>query len=102
MAAPSELGGYVLGHYRILEQTGSGAMGRVYKAHDERLDRYVAIKVISPGALLEEDARKRFRNEALALAKLNHPNIATIYEFDTQGDVDFLVMEFVTGETLAS
>jgi eukaryotic-like serine/threonine-protein kinase len=102
MAAPSEFGGYVLGHYRILEPTGSGAMGRVYKAHDERLDRYVAIKVISPGALLEEDARKRFRNEALALAKLNHPNIATIYEFDTQGDVDFLVMEFVTGETLAS
>jgi eukaryotic-like serine/threonine-protein kinase len=102
MAAPSELGGYVLGHYRLLEQTGSGAMGRVYKAHDERLDRYVAIKVISPGALLEEDARKRFRNEALALAKLNHPNIATIYEFDTQGDVDFLVMEFVSGETLAS
>jgi serine/threonine protein kinase/Flp pilus assembly protein TadD len=101
MAAPSEFGGYRLGHYRILGEIGSGAMGQVLKAHDERLDRDVAIKIISPGALLDENARKRFRNEALALARLNHPNIATIYNFDTQGETDFLVMEYVVGETLA-
>ena len=77
-------------------------MGQVLKAHDERLDRDVAIKIISPGALLEENARKRFRHEALALAKLNHPNIATIYDFDTQDRTDFLVMECVIGETLAN
>jgi eukaryotic-like serine/threonine-protein kinase len=102
MAAPSQFGGHILGHYRIVEELGSGAMGQVLKAHDERLDRFVAIKVISSIALLEGDARKRFRNEALALAKLNHPNIAIVYDFDTQDKTDFLVMEYVVGETLAN
>ena len=102
MAAPSQFGGHILGHYRIVEELGSGAMGQVLKAHDERLDRFVAIKVISSIALLEGDARKRFRNEALALAKLNHPNIAIVYDFDTQDKTDFLVMEYVVGENLAN
>lgn len=75
-------------------------MGVVYRAHDEQLERDVAVKVL-PAALLEnENTRKRFRKEALALAKLNHPNIATIYEFGSEGGVDFLVTEYIPGITL--
>lgn len=93
--------GQTLSHYRILGQIGAGGMGVVYRAHDERLDRDVAIKVLPPGTLADESARKRLRKEALALAKLNHPNIATIHDFDTQDGNDFLVMEHVSGVTLA-
>jgi len=92
--------GSVFGHYRILSRIGSGGMGVVYLAHDSRLDRDVAIKVLSPGTLSDESARHRFRNEARALSKLNHPNIATIHDFDTQRDTDFLVMEFIPGNSL--
>ncbi|MBZ5567391.1 MAG: protein kinase [Acidobacteriia bacterium] len=90
-----------LGHYRILEKIGSGGMGEVYRARDERLDREVAIKVLSAGVLADETARKRFRQEALALSKFNHPNIATIYDFDAAEGADFIVTELVKGETLA-
>ena len=90
-----------LGHYRILEKIGSGGMGEVYRARDERLDREVAVKVLSAGVLADETARKRFRNEALALSKFNHPNIATIYDFDADEGADFIVTELVNGETLA-
>jgi serine/threonine-protein kinase len=75
-------------------------MGEVYKAHDERLDRDVAVKVLPSGTLADEHARKRFRKEALALSKLNHPNIATVFDFDTQEGVDFIVMELVEGGSL--
>jgi TolB-like protein/Tfp pilus assembly protein PilF len=101
MAAPSELVGQILGHYLILDQIGAGGMGVVYRAHDSRLDRQVAIKVLPPGVLSDERARRQLRKEAIALAKVNHPNIATIYDFDTQGGIDFLVMEYVVGTTLA-
>jgi serine/threonine-protein kinase len=90
-----------LGHYRIIEKIGAGGMGVVYRAHDERLDRDVALKVLPPGALADEGARKRFRKEALALSKLNHPNIATVHDFDTQDGVDFLVMEYISGANLS-
>jgi len=100
MAAPSQLVGQILGHYRILEQIGVGGMGVVYRAHDERLDRDVALKVLTPGALVDEAARKRFRKEALALSRLNHPNIAMVFDFDTQDDMDFLVIEYIPGTTL--
>jgi eukaryotic-like serine/threonine-protein kinase len=100
MAAPSQLVGQILGHYRILEQIGAGGMGVVYRAHDERLDRDVALKVLTPGALADEAARKRFRKEALALSRLNHPNIAMVFDFDTQDDMDFLVIEYIPGTTL--
>ena len=92
--------GQTLGHYRVLEQIGAGGMGLVFRAHDERLDRDVAIKVLPPGTLTDEKARKRFRKEALALSKLNHPNIGTVHDFDTQDGVDFLVMELIPGITL--
>jgi serine/threonine protein kinase/Tfp pilus assembly protein PilF len=93
--------GQTLGHYRILEKVGAGGMGVVYRAHDEQLERDVAVKVLPPGTLNNDAARKHFKKEALALAKLNHPNIETIYEFNTQDGTDFLVMEYVPGKTLA-
>jgi TolB-like protein/tetratricopeptide (TPR) repeat protein/predicted Ser/Thr protein kinase len=76
-------------------------MGVVYRARDERLDRDVALKVLPAGALADDAARRRFRKEALLLAKLAHPNIAMIFDFDTQDGVDFLAMEYVAGQTLA-
>lgn len=92
--------GVELSHYRILEQIGSGGMGVVFRAHDQHLDREVAIKVLSPGTIADQAARKRLRKEALALSKVNHPNIATVYDFDAQRGVDFLVMEYIPGVTL--
>jgi serine/threonine protein kinase/dienelactone hydrolase len=76
-------------------------MGVVYRARDERLERDVAIKVLPPGLLTNEAARRRFRKEALALAKLNHPNIAAVYDVGEQGGSDYLVMEYVPGHSLA-
>jgi len=94
--------GRTLGHYLVVEQIGSGGMGVVYRAHDTRLDRDVALKVIRPGALNDSAARERFRKEALLLSKLCHPNIAQIYDFDAQDGVDFLIMEYVNGMMLAN
>ena len=92
--------GQTLRHYRILRQIGAGGMGVVYLAHDERLERDVALKVLPAGTLANEAARKRFRREALTLSKLNHPNIATVFDFDAEDDTDFLVTEYITGVTL--
>ena len=91
-----------LSHYRVLEKIGAGGMGVVYRAHDEQLDRNVALKVLPTGALGDDGARRRFRREALALAKLNHPNVGAVYEFGNQDGVDFLVMELVGGISLDS
>jgi serine/threonine protein kinase len=76
-------------------------MGEVYLARDERLDRQVALKVLSARTITDEASRKRFRTEALVLSKLNHPNIATIFDYDTQDGLDFLVMEYIVGPTLS-
>ena len=92
--------GQVLKHYRILEQIGAGGMGVVYRAHDEELDRDVAIKVLPPGTLTDDSARRRFRKEALSLARLNHPNVATVHEFSSDQGVDFLVTEYISGLTM--
>lgn len=92
--------GRKLSHYRVVERIGAGGMGVVYRAHDEQLDRDVAIKVLPPGSLADEVARKRFRKEALSLARLNHPNVATVHEFGTQDGADFLVTEYIAGITL--
>jgi serine/threonine-protein kinase len=89
-----------LSRYRIVEQIGAGGMGVVYRAHDERLGRDVALKVLPTGALVDEMARRRFRKEALALSHLNHPSIATVHDFDTQDGIDFLVMELIAGQSL--
>ena len=92
--------GQRLGHYLIAEQIGAGGMGVVYRARDERLDRDVAIKVLPAGSVSDEAARRRLRKEALALSRLNHPNIETVYDFDTQQNVDFLVAELIPGVSL--
>ena len=93
--------GQTLGHFRIVEKIGAGGMGVVYRAHDEQLDRDVAIKVLPPGSLADEGARKRFHQEALALSRINHPNIGTVHEFGSEGAVDYLVMEYVAGSTVS-
>ncbi len=92
--------GSTLSHYRLLEQIGAGGMGVVFRAHDQHLDRDVAVKVLPTGVLADDEARHRFRREAHALSRLNHPHIATIHDFDTQDGVDFLVMELVAGTPL--
>jgi serine/threonine protein kinase/tetratricopeptide (TPR) repeat protein len=84
-----------------MEKIGAGGMGEVYRARDEHLARDVAIKVLPPGTLNDDSARKHFHKEALILSQLNHPNVATIYDFDTQRGVDFLVMEYIPGITLS-
>jgi len=94
--------GTTLSHYRILEPLGAGGMGEVYRAHDLHLDRDVAVKVILRGSFADPTARERFRREAHVLSRLSHPGVATIFDFDTQDDVDFLVMEYVPGGTLQS
>src|SRR5271157_6212621 len=93
--------GSELGHYRIVEKIGAGGMGEVHRARDEHLSRDVAIKVLPTGTLTDASARKHFHKEALILSQLNHPNVATIHDFDTQQDVDFLVMEYIPGVTLS-
>ena len=92
--------GQQFGHYEVVSRLGSGGMGVVYLARDVRLDRQVAIKVLADGRVTDEGARTRFRREAQALSRLNHPNIATIYDFDQQDGRDFLVMEYIEGQSL--
>jgi serine/threonine protein kinase/tetratricopeptide (TPR) repeat protein len=96
----SDYTGRTLRHYRVLEKIGEGGMGLVYRAWDEHLQRNVAIKVLPSGTLADESARKRFRKEALALSRLNHPNLEAVYDFDAQDGIDFLVMEYVPGVTI--
>ena len=95
-----------LGHYRLLEKIGSGGMGEVYRAHDEHLDRDVAVKILSlsssPDRAPDSRARRALQQEAHALSRLNHPNIATIYDLASEGDTEFIVMEYIAGESLAS
>jgi eukaryotic-like serine/threonine-protein kinase len=93
--------GQTLGHYCIVEKIGAGGMGKVYRARDEHLARDVAIKVLPHGSLTNESARRHFHKEALILSQLNHPNVATIHDFDTQEGVDFLVMEYIPGITMS-
>jgi len=90
-----------LGPYEITGYIGAGGMGIVYRARDTRLQRDVAVKVLASGLLADESAQKRFRREALALAKLNHPNIASVYDVGSHDSADYLVMEWVAGNSLA-
>ena len=94
--------GRTLSHYRITAPLGEGGMGVVYRAQDLHLARDVALKVLTEGSLVDEAARLRFRREALALSRVNHPHIAAVYDFDTQDAIDFLVMELVEGEPLSA
>lgn len=97
----SSLIGRTISHYNVTGLIGHGGIGVVYRAHDLRLERDVALKVLRAGALGDEAARKKFRSEALSLSRLNHPNIATIHDFDTADGIDFVVMECIAGEALS-
>jgi len=94
------LPGRRLGPYEILSAIGAGGMGEVYKARDTRLGRTVAIKVLPTHLADRADLRERFEREAKTIASLNHPNICTLYDIGHQDGIDFLVMEYLEGETL--
>jgi serine/threonine protein kinase len=92
--------GFVLGNYVILDKIGGGGMGVVFRARHQRMDRVVAIKVLLPEVAKNDEAVKRFQREVKAAARLSHPNIVTAHDADQDGDVYFLVMEFVQGTDL--
>ena len=93
--------GHKLGPYEILAPAGAGGMGEVYQAKDTRLDRVVAIKVLPATTSMNADLRARFQREAKTISSLNHPNICTLFDIGHQEGVDYLVMEYLEGETLA-
>jgi serine/threonine protein kinase len=93
--------GTKLGPYEIESPLGAGGMGEVYRARDTRLDRTVAIKILPAHLSANTEAKQRFDREARAISSLNHPNICTLHDVGHQDGVDFLVMEFLEGETLA-
>lgn len=97
MSAPKAFGG----RYAVIERVGSGGMAEVYRARDELLGREVAVKVLDERLSRDRSFVERFRREAQAAANLNHPNIVALYDFGSEGDTYFIVMEFIDGRTLA-
>ena len=102
LSATGPLDGLTIGPYEIGSRIGAGGMGEVYKALDTRLGRTVAIKVLPAHLATDPLGRERFEREARAVAALNHPYICTLYDIGTQDGINFLVMEFLEGETLAA
>lgn len=93
--------GMKLGPYEIQSPLGAGGMGEVYRARDVRLDRTVAIKVLASHLSSSPELKQRMEREARAISALNHPNICHLYDIGSQDNTDYLVMEFLEGETLA-
>src|SRR5271154_6742384 len=93
--------GTKLGPYEIQSPLGAGGMGEVYRARDTRLERTVAIKILPSHLSSNPDAKQRFEREARVISSLNHPNICHLYDVGNQDGVDFLVMEFLDGETMS-
>src|ERR1700693_5384755 len=91
-----------LGPHEILSLIGAGGMGEVYRARDTRLDRIVAIKVLPAHLADNAELRERFEREARTIAGLSHPHICVLHDIGKQDGIDFLVMEYVEGETLAA
>src|SRR5258708_3194628 len=90
-----------LGPYEIIAPLGAGGMGEVYRAHDTRLDRTVAVKSLTVALATDSGARPRLEHEARAIAALNDPHICTIHDIGRHGELDYLVLEYLEGETLA-
>ena len=97
---PASLEGQTLGKYRVLEPLGRGGMARVYRAYHPQLERYVAIKVLRSDLVDDEEFLVRFRREAQAVAGLRHSNVVQVFDFDVQGDLTYMVMELLEGDTL--
>src|SRR5579863_4124246 len=93
--------GTKLGPYEIQSPLGAGGMGEVYRARDTRLDRVVAVKVLASHLSSSPELKQRMEREGRAFSSLNHPHICQLYDIGTQNGADFLVMEFLEGETLA-
>ena len=93
--------GRTISHYQVIEKLGAGGMGDIYKAQDARLHRMVAIKALTNASAGDSDRRRRFIQEAQAASGLNHPNIITIYDIVSEDDSEYMVMELVSGKTLA-
>ena len=87
-------------YYQLIDKIGAGGMGEIYKAQDSRLNRLVAVKILSPGMSTDPERRRRFFQEAQAASALNHPNIITLYDIVSEGDLQCIVMEYVGGKTL--
>ncbi len=87
-------------HYQLLEKIGAGGMGEIYKGQDSRLNRLVAVKILSPSLSTDPERRRRFFQEAQAASALNHPNIITLYDIVSEGDLQCIVMEYIAGKTL--
>src|SRR5262245_48298381 len=92
--------GTTVSHYKILEKLGEGGMGVVYKAHDTKLDRIVALKFLPPQLTATDADKARFLQEARAAATLNHPHVCTVYRIDESEGNQFIEMEYVEGVTL--
>ena len=90
-----------LGPYEVISPIGAGGMGEVYRAKDSRLDREVAIKVLPPRFSENPELHARFEQEARAISRLNHPHVCALYDVGTESGTDYLVMEYLEGETLA-
>src|SRR6478736_1018775 len=95
------IAGTRLGHYEIVALIGAGGMGEVYEARDPRLNRTVAIKVLPSELTNDPSARQRLEREARAVAALSHPHVCALFDIGHQDGIDFLIMEFLDGETLA-
>ena len=93
--------GIRLGRYEVVALIGAGGMGEVYKARDTRLDRIVAIKVLPPDRVADLERTRRFVQEAKAASALNHPSIVTVHDIGSDDGIDYMVMEWVDGSTLA-
>jgi serine/threonine protein kinase len=87
-------------HYQLIDKIGAGGMGEIYKGQDMRLNRLVAVKILSPGLSTDPERKRRFFQEAQAASALNHPNIITLYDIVSDGDMQCIVMEYISGKTL--
>ena len=95
-----DLPGETIGKYRVIERLGRGGKAEVYKVYNLQLDKYMAIKILHPHLVEGKDFQERFKREARAVCNLLHPNIIQVFNFDIKGEIPYMIMDFVEGETL--